>query len=181
MTSSSPAPSSAPLIETERLRLRGHRVTDFDACLAMWTDPLVVRYIGGRAFTGEEVWTRLLRYVGHWSWVGYGYWAVEDKSGHFLGDVGFADFKREIEPSIQGIPELGWVLTSGAHGKGYATEAVRAAIGWAAAHCRSDKTVCIIHPDNLASLRVAEKCGFREDVRTTYKGSPTILFSRPLR
>ena len=42
-----------PSIETERLRLRGHRVEDFAACTAMWGDPVVTRYIGGRAFTAE--------------------------------------------------------------------------------------------------------------------------------
>ena len=67
--------------------------------------------------------------------MGFGHWAVEEKaSGDFIGDLGFADFKRDIQPSIQGLPELGWVLASRAHGKGYATEAVRAAIAWGAAH-----------------------------------------------
>jgi len=52
---------SVPPLETARLRLRGHRVEDFAACAAMWADPVVTRYIGGRPFTAEEVWTRLLR------------------------------------------------------------------------------------------------------------------------
>jgi RimJ/RimL family protein N-acetyltransferase len=181
MPNSSQPPTGVPVVETERLRLRGHRIDDFDACAAMWADPVVTRYFGGKPFSGEDVWTRLLRYVGHWSWLGFGYWAVEEKvTGQFIGDLGFADYKRDLQPSIQGLPELGWVLASHVHGKGYATEAVRAAIDWGTAHFSARRTVCLIHPENRASLRVAEKCGFQESLRTTYKGQPTILFARPL-
>src|SRR5579872_2841064 len=161
MSSSSPRAAGVPVIETPRLRLRGHRIDDFADCASMWADPNVTRHIGGKPFTEEEVWARVLRYVGHWSWLGFGYWAVEEKStGAFVGDVGFADFKRDIQPSIQGLPELGWVLDAHAHGKGYATEAVRAAIAWGTEHFGRSETVCLIHPENVASLRVAEKCAF---------------------
>lgn len=170
---------SAPTIETERLRLRGHRLDDFAACVALWADPEVTRYIGGRPFSEEETWTRLLRYAGHWTLLGFGYWVVEERStGRFLGEVGLADYLRDIEPAFGGTPEMGWVLAPSAHGKGYATEAVHTALAWAATHLASPETVCMIRPDNAASLRVAAKCGYREFHRTTYKGSPTVLFRR---
>ncbi len=174
--------AAVPVVETDRLRLRGHRIGDFSDCATMWADPAVTRYIGGRPFAEEEVWSRVLRYVGHWLWLGFGYWALEEKAtGRYIGDVGFADYKREIQPSIEGLPELGWVLASGVHGKGYATEAVRAAITWGEAHFGPGQTVCVIHPDNQPSLRVAEKCGFQESVRTTYKDQPAILLARLFR
>ncbi|MEY2396091.1 MAG: hypothetical protein QOF94_2436, partial [Acidobacteriaceae bacterium] len=53
---------NVPILETERLRLRGHRLEDFVQCAAMWADPLVIRYIGGKPLTAEESWTRFLRY-----------------------------------------------------------------------------------------------------------------------
>jgi RimJ/RimL family protein N-acetyltransferase len=168
-----------PAIETKRLKMRGHRLDDFIDCAAMWGDPIVTRHIGGKPFSEEEVWARLLRYVGHWFLMGFGYWAIEEKTtGSFIGELGFADFKRDIEPSLKGIPELGWALASKAHGKGYATEAVRAAVAWGDAHFEKGRTVCIIHPANLASIRVAEKCGYKEFQRTTYKGHATVLFNR---
>ena len=62
----------APVLETPRLLLRPHTLDDFPATFAMWSDPEVVRFIGGRPFTREEAWARLLRYVGHWTMLGYG-------------------------------------------------------------------------------------------------------------
>ena len=168
-----------PVIETERLKLRAHGPGDFAACAAMWALPEVVRYIGGKPFSVEEVWSRVLRYAGHWQWMGFGFWALEEKAtGSFAGDLGFAEFKREIEPSIEGIPEIGWVLAPHAQGKGYATEAVRAVVGWGDQHFARARTVCLIHPENLSSLRVAEKCGYKEFQRTAYKGQPTIILER---
>jgi len=168
-----------PTLETERLKLRGHRLDDFVASAAMWADPIVTRYIRGRPLTEEESWTRLLRYVGHWALLGFGYWVVEEKAtGNFIGEVGFADYKRNLEPWLKDTPEIGWVLASQVRGKGYATEAVRAAIVWSDAHFGSSRTACIIDPENLPSIRLAEKCGYRECQRTKYKGQPTLVFVR---
>jgi RimJ/RimL family protein N-acetyltransferase len=169
----------APLVETERLRLRAHQVDDLPFCAEMWRDPDVVRFIGGRAFTREEVWARMLRYAGMWTVMGHGFWAIEDKaSGKLVGEVGVMEARRDIEPSFEGEPEVGWALVPAAHGKGYASEAVAAALAWADKHVDAPKQVCIISPGNGASIRVAEKFGFRERVRTTYHGSDTIQFER---
>ena len=168
-----------PLIETERLRLRAHRAEDHAGCLAIWSDPEVVRYIGGRPFTTEEVWKRLLQYVGLWSLLGYGYWAVEEKhSGRYIGDIGFADFRRDMQPSLQGMLEFGWVLAPQVHGNGYASEAVAAIAAWSQAHRPELRVVCIISPENLPSIRVAEKAGFRLWQQTVYHDSPTLVFTR---
>jgi RimJ/RimL family protein N-acetyltransferase len=167
-----------PILESARLRLRGHRVEDFAVCAAMWADPEVTRHFG-RTFGEEESWTRLLRYAGHWALLGFGYWIVEEKiSGRFVGEVGFADLKRDITPSLGNTPEIGWVLAAAAHGKGFATEAAQAAISWGEANLGGRRTTCIIHPENLPSIRVAEKCGYGEVRRTAYKGQPTIVFER---
>jgi RimJ/RimL family protein N-acetyltransferase len=172
-------PALVPVLETERLVLRAHRIADFDASAAMWGDPVVTRYIGGKPSTREDVWGRLVRYAGHWPLMGYGYWAIEDKSfGRFIGEAGFADFKRDITPPLGDDPEIGWALTPAAHGKGYATEIVTALVEWGDANLSSKRTVCLIHPDNSPSIYVAKKCGYKEFARTTYKGQPTILFRR---
>jgi RimJ/RimL family protein N-acetyltransferase len=169
-----------PTVESERLVLRGHRRDDFAECAALWADPVVTRYVGGRPFASDEVWTKLLRYVGHWAVVGYGYWVVREKaSGRFVGEVGFADFQRDIVPSFDGAPEAGWVLAPWSYGKGFATEAVRAATTWLERALGPVRTVCMIDLGNVASIRVAAKSGFREWTRATYKGTPVLLFERP--
>jgi RimJ/RimL family protein N-acetyltransferase len=179
MSSSRLSLETVPVLKTERLILRGHRLDDFDDYLALWTDPDVTRFIGGRPSSREEVWGRLLRNIGHWASVGFGYWViVEKETERFIGEVGFADFRREIEPSLDATPEIGWALAPHAHGKGYATEAVRGAIAWGEEHLGSRRTACIIAPENQRSTRVAEKCGYREFCRTSYKDKPTIMFVR---
>lgn len=170
---------AVPVIDTGRLPLRGHRMDDFAACAAMWGDPGVTRYISGKPFTPEEVWARMLRYVGHWSWMGYGYWAIEERAtGRFAGELGFANFRREIYPPFDGTPEIGWVLPTHVHGKGYATEAVGAVVAWGEAHFGARETVCLIHPENERSIREAARAGYRETQRTTYKGQPAIVMRR---
>lgn len=144
----------------------------------MWADPNVTRYILECPLTEEESWTRFLRYVGHWAALGFGYWVIfEKQTGTFVGEAGFADYKREIQPPLKGVPEIGWVLASHAHGRGLATEAVRAITAWGDARFET-ATACIITPENTASFRVAAKCGYREVHRTMYHGYPTVMFSR---
>jgi RimJ/RimL family protein N-acetyltransferase len=168
-----------PVLETERLTLRGHRLDDFPSCAAMWADPAVSRQLGRQPFTEEESWTRLLRYVGHWSLLGFGYWVVEEKaSGKFAGEVGFADYKREMQSPVKELPEIGWVLPTWAHGRSYATEAAQAALRWGDEHFSPPRTTCIVSPDNLPSIRVAEKCGYRDLQLSSYKGHPIIVFVR---
>jgi len=168
-----------PVIETERLTLRGHRLDDFEALAAMWADPAVARFIGGKPSARDESWARLLRYAGHWQLLGFGYWAVELKEGgRFVGDVGFANWQRDITPSLEGMPEGGWVFVPEAQGRGIASEAVGAALGWMSRRFGGTTTTCIIGAENAASIRVAERNGYREFTRTEFKGSPVIQFRR---
>ena len=169
----------APRIETGRLVLRAHVPDDLPVCAAMWADADVVRYIGGRLFSREEVWARLLRYAGMWAVMGHGFWAIEERSsGRLVGEVGIMEARRDIEPSFEGEPEVGWALTPAAHGKGYASEALAAVLAWGDEHLEAPSMVCIISPENTASVRLAAKFGFRERARTTYHGSPTVQFER---
>ena len=167
-----------PTLVTPRLLLTPHRAEDLDALAAIWADPNVVRHISGKPSSRQESWFRMLGFAGLWPILGYGYWAVREKSsGRFMGDVGFADFARPIEPSIAGIPEAGWVLASWAHGQGFATEALSAALAWLDQH-HIDQSVCLINKDNQASLRVAEKTGYIKTADVTAGLEDTVLLTR---
>lgn len=168
-----------PTLETERLILRPHVTTDFDAYAEMWADPDVVRFIGGVPFTREQAWTRFLRHGGVWHHLGFGFFAVEEKeTGRLVGEAGFHDLHRELEPSIDGTLEAGWGLVPGAQGWGYATEAMGAAISWGASMFPALRMTCIIDPDNLPSIRVASRLGFKELARTSYHDTKVVLFER---
>jgi RimJ/RimL family protein N-acetyltransferase len=161
------------------LTLRAHRTGDFDGCFAMWSDPAVTRYIGGKPSTRQQSWIRMLTYIGHWSFLGFGYWAIEENAtGSFVGDLGFADYRRGTLPSLTGVPEMGWALAPAFHGRGYATEAGLAAAAWADAHFESPRTACLIDCENAASLHLAEKFGYRTFERANYDERPTLFLER---
>lgn len=145
----------------------------------MWADPEVTKFIGGRPSTEQQTWTRLLTYIGHWAIMNFGYWAIEEKaSGDFVGEAGLADFKRDVPPAMRDVPELGFALVSRAHGKGYATEAARAVLDWADTHLRNPRTVCMVNPQNTASLRVVEKCGYSVFAQSAYNEQEVLFLAR---
>lgn len=168
-----------PIIETPRLILRAHALADFDAYVALWSEPDVVRFITGTPFTREASWSRFLRHAGHWQHMGFGFLAIEEReTGRFIGEAGFHDMRREIEPSIEGTLEAGWALMPSAHGRGYGSEAMQALVGWADDVFPGRRMTCIIDPGNLASARVAAKLGFAMIDTARYHGSDINLFER---
>ena len=168
-----------PVIETERLRLRAFREGDLEAHARVMGDPDVVRHLGGTPFSREESWRRIAMSTGLWPLLGYGYWAVERREdGAYLGQAGFADFKRDLQPSIEGLPEMGWIFAPHAQGQGYASEAVAAGLRWADEALEAREIAAIIDPENGPSIRVAERNGFSIREEATYRGAPILLFRR---
>jgi len=171
--------NTAPVIETARLRLRGLRASDIEAQAAMNGDERVMRYAGGEALNREESWRRMLSGPAMWLLRGYGAWAVERKTdGEFLGQIFFANFKRDMTPSIEGQPEMGWMFALNAHGQGYASEAVAAALEWADQMLAGQEIIALIDDENLASIRVAEKAGFTLRGEGFYKDDTVLMYSR---
>jgi RimJ/RimL family protein N-acetyltransferase len=175
-----------PVLETERLVLRGPTLADFPESLAMWARPDVNKHIGGKPRSEEDSWSRMQRYVGHWSLLGFGMWIVRETSGAFVGEVGFMDNRREMTPAFTAV-EVGWVLMPAHHGKGYATEAMRAVLAWGDEHFKTaplderlvrGRVECMIDEGNDASVRVAEKLGFVRLGPADFKGEPVVMFRR---
>jgi RimJ/RimL family protein N-acetyltransferase len=178
MTSS--APSRAPTIETERLRLREQGVADLDQAVAFWARPDVYRHIDGKPRAREDVWRRLLANAGAWSLLGFGSWLVETRDEEkFIGTFGFLQAEREMAPGfLAGEVEMGWGLSPDAQGKGYALEALSATLRWADAVMPGRTLVCIINPGNGPSLKLARKTGFRERGPAMYRDEYVIQFER---
>jgi RimJ/RimL family protein N-acetyltransferase len=118
--------------------------------------------------------------AGFWGVLGVGLWAVEQQSdGQTIGHVGFFDFQRDIQPSIAGEPEMGWIFSSKAHGKGFASEAARAALDWFDFTIGPVSVPAIIDLENAPSMKLAERLGFERQPDAIYRDAPIALFRRP--
>ncbi|HWA02994.1 MAG TPA: GNAT family N-acetyltransferase [Rhizomicrobium sp.] len=172
-----------PVLQTARLLLRGHRTGDFPAFAAMRADPAVMRFIGnGRVLGAEDAWSRFLGIAGHWELMKFGTWAIEElASGEMIGALGFADKKRPASHPASGAPEVGWSLAGSAQGKGFASEALGAVLAWGADFFGAGaRTVCVVSDGNDASMRLAERHGFRPFATASRYGIGRRVFERRL-
>jgi RimJ/RimL family protein N-acetyltransferase len=163
-----------PTLETERLLLRPFRSSDLDDYAAMRADREVLRYLVG---AGGEPWDRgrssrhMAYMIGHWQVWGTGTWAVEHKAtGAFIGIVGFSE--PEGWPGL----ELAWALVRPYWGNGYATEAARAALAYAFMALKKTRVISLIHPENQASVRVAERIGEHLQGRVDHFGREMLCY-----
>jgi RimJ/RimL family protein N-acetyltransferase len=170
---------AAPTLMTSRLILRAHTREDYEAVYGVWSDPLVTKYIGGRPSTAQDSWFRIMRYLGHWPMMGFGYFAACDKeTGVYLGDMGIANHKRGLHPDFDDAPETGWVLAPHAFGKGYATEAMAAVLAWFEAEHGPQRTVCMIETPHVNSHNVATKLGYQPFSQIVIGDDPITLLER---
>lgn len=171
--------TSAPTLETERLRLRHYTKADFRPHLAIVGDPQVMRFVGGKGLSEEECWRRLAASVGMWDLLGFGGWAVVRKSDdRLVGTVSLFNAWRALEPEFGEDPEMGWIFATETHGQGLAGEACRAVTAWADEHLADRPIWAIIAPDNAPSLKLAAKLGFERLEDSIYNGQPTGVLRR---
>lgn len=146
-----------PVLETDRVRLRGWREADLAPFSAMNADPEVMRHIGGR-LTPRESSLQIGRFVEKWrEEPRFGWWALETRGGLFLGMVGLAwpDFTSPPAPCV----EIGWRLARSAWGAGYATEAALAALAHGFDASELTEVVSFTVERNRRSRAVMERLG----------------------
>ena len=162
------------LLESERLRLRMFGEEDITAYHEMLTHPEVCHWFGdGDPPDRMETWRQVAAILGHWQLRGYGLWAMEEKAtGSVVGVVGL------WHPD--GFPEheLGWDLFDGATGKGYATEAGRAARAFAYDTLGWTTLISLIADGNTGSEGVATRLGAAPDGRFTHERYGTMTMWR---
>lgn len=148
---------AVPTLETERLILRGWRESDFAPLAAFYAEDPDSVFVGGPR-RGKDVVMWFMARFGHWALRGYGSFAVTERaSGMWLGWCGVNHEVGANEPSIQ------WALASAHRGKGYMTEAGRAALDYIFKASGRDNLRTTIHPKNPSSQATARRLG----------GSPT--------
>ncbi|MGH6658553.1 MAG: GNAT family N-acetyltransferase [Sphingomicrobium sp.] len=171
---------SAPILETERLRLRAWHKHDRKIYFDVLQEPAVFRHFGPEPMGMEECWRRLMAASGGWQLNGFGGWAVERKSdGKLLGMAALFTAWRNLEPEFGEEPEMGWIFAAETHGQGLAGEACRAVLDWAEATLDPTPIWAIVAPANAPSLKLADRLGFERHSDTLYNGDPTVVLRRP--
>jgi len=143
------------VLETERLWLcRVNAERDFIRFAETLADEENVRYIGGKVMHPTQAWRAMAMLMGHWEIRGYGFFScITKETGEHIGRVG------PWNPHGWPEPEVGWTLHPAFHGKGYASEAGRAAIGYVFNTLNWPKVIHVIQHGNTNSVAVAERLG----------------------
>jgi RimJ/RimL family protein N-acetyltransferase len=159
--------------------MRAFVEADLNDHWAMHCDPVVMKHFPGLSFGREESFRRLLGGVGLWQLQGTGLLAAVRKAdGKFVGHVGLFDYHREMTPSIEGVPELGYMFISEVHGQGFAREACDALLDWADRTLDAAETVAIISPDNAPSIALARRLGYVRQADGRYRDQVVTLWRR---
>jgi len=150
------------VLHTERLILRPIALEDFPRWAEMMADPEAARFLGG-AQPAATAWRGFMTMAGAWSLTGVSMFSViERDSGLWLGRIG--PWRPHGWPGT----EVGWGLHPEAQGKGFGVEAAAAAIDYAFDVLGWTEVIHCIDPDNLPSIRLAERIG-------SYNQGPTRL------
>ncbi len=144
-----------PTITTPRLLLRGFTEADAEHLHHILQGKDVLRYFPNPTPpSGESVEKLIAGQLRHWQEHGFGWWAVQSRAdGALLGwcGLGFLPETQEVE--------VAYLLGRPYWGQGLATEAARASLAYGFEKIKLERIVAIVHPENIASQRVAEKIG----------------------
>ena len=171
---------SGPVLSTERLELWRPQSSDRAGQLAMMTPPAVRQFLGNIELSESDVFARLLRNAGSWALYGYGVFVVRERGQReIVSTCGVFRSFRGFGQGLDDVPEAGWIVGEPAWGKGYATEAMRAALAWFDATHGAQRVACMIEEGHVASQAVAARIGFVEYARHTPEdGRPLVLYER---
>ncbi len=161
-------------LKTERLQLRLFARDDLDALAAIYGDPAVMVFVGdGAVRDRERVRLGLEKMIALQDERGYAPWAVSERDdGALVGECGLYPLEG-VGPEV----ELTYTFARCVWGKGYATEAGRAALDYAFTTAGLGRVIAVAHPENTASIRVLEKLGMRADGVGHYYGAELVRYT----
>ncbi|MCK6545243.1 GNAT family N-acetyltransferase [Myxococcota bacterium] len=172
------AVGSVPEVHTERLVLRAWLDSDRAVFSAINADPRVMEHFPS-VLTPDETAALVARIRAHWSSRGFGLWAVEAPGvAPFIGFVGLT--VPRFEASFTPCVEVGWRLAAEHWGRGFATEAARAALSFGFDALGLDEIVSFTVPANVRSLAVMARLGMVRDPAADFD-HPLLPAGHPLR
>lgn len=143
------------MLKTERLQLYVSSQDAMEKFIAAQTvDVLKAAY--------TEMLDSCLKNPQQWEW--YAIWMIELKDGTHIGELCFKGL------DATGVAEIGYGISDEYQNKGYATEAVNAVLSWAFRNPNVTAVEAETDPENIASQRVLEKCGFKPNGQTGEEG-----------
>jgi RimJ/RimL family protein N-acetyltransferase len=162
------------ILETERLKLRQFDQDDLDKLAAMVGDDEQMAFYP-RPKTRSEASTWINRNRALYKEYGFGFWCLESRATS--GFVGYCGIRpRALEGASEF--EIGWHVRKTVWNQGIATEAARAARDLAFGRFALSRLVAVIHPDHLASRRVAEKIGMQQERTTLMEDDyPAVIYA----
>ena len=171
---------SGPVLVTERLELWQPQASDRAGLRALIEPGEVRRFLGGMNPDDHDVFMRLLRNAGSWALYGYGTFIVRERGrAEIVGNCGVFHSWRGFGHGLDDVAEAGWIVDKGAWGKGYAREAMQAALTWFEREHGAQPTLCMIEQGHRASEAVAAKLGYTACDRVDEAGErPLIVYRR---
>jgi ribosomal-protein-alanine N-acetyltransferase len=144
------------VVETDRLWLREFVREDAEAFYELGSNPEVTRYTGDGGFTSLAQAEAVLceRPIADYRKYGFGRWAIVVKDSSRI--VGFAGLKYLDD---LGEVDVGYRLLPDFWGRGLATEAAQACVGYGFQSLKLQRILGLVVPANVASVRVLEKSG----------------------
>jgi len=162
-----------PTLETPRLRLREYTYEDLDDLAAMFADAELMRYYSHPKSPDESLaWIEWN--LGLYEQHGFGLWVMESlEASEFVGDCGLTP------QTVDGVTdiEVGWHTKREYWNQGLATEGARACRDHAFDDLGLQRLISIIHPDNSASRKVAEKIGMTLEKTVLHDSGPKVIYA----
>lgn len=161
-------------LDTLRLKLEPFNDAHFEGLRVMDSDASVMRYItNGVVKTPEETWESIRKVQARWQKYAFSWWAIKEKSSSAI--VGAACLQH-LE-NVEGAPlEIGWRLIPEYNGKGYATEAAKAIIEYAAKQVGATYLVAVADPGNTPSHRVMQRLGMTYKAIEQHYEIPCVVY-----
>ena len=171
---------NAPVLTTERLELWRPQASDRADLLAMMTPEAVRQFLGSAEASESDTFARLYRNAGSWALHGYGTFMVREKAKlEIVANCGVFRSFRGFGRGLDDVPEAGWIVAQPHWGKGYALEAMHAALAWFDREHGPQRVACMIEENHAASMAVAAKLGFVEyDRHQPDEGRALVLYER---
>ena len=162
------------ILATDRLLVREITVDDIDRLYEIYAEPSITEYMEGLYEDREKEVEFVQSYIDNmYGFYNYGMWGIcEKETGRLIGRAGLSN--REFCGRV--FLELGYIIAKDYQRQGYATEVCSAIIEYARTTLMAEALICLIHPDNIVSKRLAIKLGFEYNNDVTVGGEPLELY-----